>query len=264
VLFDRICQHNGIRHLLTAPYSPTTTGKIERLHRTMRKEFFDLQRFDTVEETQAALDDWVRHYNTEREHQSIGDVAPIRRFELTPKPSFAVIDGDVAVSAPEPPPKRTITRVVDSGGRVRVLAFRYHVGRHLHGARVLVANDDGLLHFTHNGVLVATHAKRHLDEDDAKFEGRPRVLRASRPTTGEEVIRMVDCSGAISFAGTGYRVGNRYRGEKVGVRIVGDTVQITIDGLLVRTHRARHDQSKEYGALAQPNGKPRRSRDGVA
>jgi transposase InsO family protein len=27
VLFDRICTDNGIRHLLTAPYSPTTTGK---------------------------------------------------------------------------------------------------------------------------------------------------------------------------------------------------------------------------------------------
>jgi transposase InsO family protein len=29
---------NGIEHLLTAPRSPTTTGKIERFHRTMRAE----------------------------------------------------------------------------------------------------------------------------------------------------------------------------------------------------------------------------------
>ena len=28
VLFDRICRENGIKHLLTAPRSPTTTGKI--------------------------------------------------------------------------------------------------------------------------------------------------------------------------------------------------------------------------------------------
>ncbi len=53
VLFDRICHNNGVRHILTAPYSPTTTGKIERLHRTMRKEFFDLHTFDTIEATQA-------------------------------------------------------------------------------------------------------------------------------------------------------------------------------------------------------------------
>src|SRR5690349_7199571 len=30
VLFDRICADNGIRHLLTKPYSPTTTGKAAR------------------------------------------------------------------------------------------------------------------------------------------------------------------------------------------------------------------------------------------
>src|SRR5918995_5754958 len=34
VLFDRICRENGIRHLLTAVRSPTTTGKIERYHRS--------------------------------------------------------------------------------------------------------------------------------------------------------------------------------------------------------------------------------------
>jgi transposase InsO family protein len=30
VLFDRICADNGIKHLLTKPYSPTTTGKAAR------------------------------------------------------------------------------------------------------------------------------------------------------------------------------------------------------------------------------------------
>ena len=39
VLFDRICRENGVEHLLTAPRSPTTTGKVERFHRTLRLEF---------------------------------------------------------------------------------------------------------------------------------------------------------------------------------------------------------------------------------
>jgi transposase InsO family protein len=39
VFFDRICAENGIRHLLTAPRSPTTPGKVERLHKTMHTEF---------------------------------------------------------------------------------------------------------------------------------------------------------------------------------------------------------------------------------
>jgi transposase InsO family protein len=36
VLFDRICRENGIKHLLTAPHAPTTTGKVERFHKTMK------------------------------------------------------------------------------------------------------------------------------------------------------------------------------------------------------------------------------------
>ena len=41
VLFDRICRENGIGHLLTAPRSPTTTGKVDRWHKTLRGEFLD-------------------------------------------------------------------------------------------------------------------------------------------------------------------------------------------------------------------------------
>jgi transposase InsO family protein len=39
VLFDRLYRENGVDHLLTQPRSPTTTGKIERFHRTLRIEF---------------------------------------------------------------------------------------------------------------------------------------------------------------------------------------------------------------------------------
>jgi len=52
VLFDQTCTANGVTHILTAPYSPTTTGKVERFHRTLRKEFFapNDYRFATVAE----------------------------------------------------------------------------------------------------------------------------------------------------------------------------------------------------------------------
>jgi len=74
VLFDRICTDNGVRHLLTAPYSPTTTGKIERFHKTLRAEWArpNERRFATLAEAQASLDAWVEEYNTVRPHQSLG------------------------------------------------------------------------------------------------------------------------------------------------------------------------------------------------
>jgi transposase InsO family protein len=42
VLFDRICRENGITHRLTKVRSPTTTGKIERLHQTLQDELLDV------------------------------------------------------------------------------------------------------------------------------------------------------------------------------------------------------------------------------
>lgn len=90
VMFDRICTDNGIRHLLTAPYSPTT-GKIERLHKTMRAEFFTARDkvFATIPQLQAALDGWVQDYNTARPHQSCGGRPPIERFRLADRSLIA-------------------------------------------------------------------------------------------------------------------------------------------------------------------------------
>jgi transposase InsO family protein len=264
VLFDRICLNNGIKHILTAPYSPTTTGKVERLHKTMRKEFFSQNIFSTIEQAQAGLDAWVITYNTDREHQSIGDVAPIRRFELAEVKPSEVVDGEVAIEEAPPTSPKVVSRRVDRNGRISILKHRYHVGRYLAGQTVSVESRDGLLNVTHHNTVIATHARRHLVEDDERMDRRPAVTKPSRPTTGGEVLRKVTTTGSVSFAGTDYRVGNGYQELTVGVRLVGDTVQIALDGSLLRTHRARHDRSKEFGALSKPNGKPRRVKVDVA
>lgn len=56
VLFDRICRENGIKHILTRPRSPTTTGKIERWHKTLRVGFLTGKVFDSIADAQAQLD----------------------------------------------------------------------------------------------------------------------------------------------------------------------------------------------------------------
>ncbi|MGH3990281.1 MAG: IS481 family transposase, partial [Pseudonocardiaceae bacterium] len=180
VAFDRICLNNGIRHLLTAPYSPTTTGKIERLHKTMRKEFLSDKSFESIDEMQVALDIWVVDYNNEREHQSLGDVPPIRRFELARPVTLEVIDGDVSIEEEPVPVKMVIGRRVDRTGRISILKHRYHVGRHLAGEAVSIESSDGLLHISHNGVVVATHARRHLVEEDDRMDRRPQHVRQPR------------------------------------------------------------------------------------
>jgi hypothetical protein len=88
VLFDKICRKNGIAHRLTQPSSPTTTGKVERFHQTLRREFLDQAGpYTSLAAAQAALDDWVRSYNAERPHQALDvntPVTPSDRFDPLP------------------------------------------------------------------------------------------------------------------------------------------------------------------------------------
>jgi transposase InsO family protein len=81
VLFDRVCRENGITHRLTQPRSPTTTGKIERFHRSLRSEFRTDRLFASLAVVQAELDEWVQDYNTTRPHQAIGMDTPVQRFQ---------------------------------------------------------------------------------------------------------------------------------------------------------------------------------------
>ncbi len=82
---------------------------------------------------------------------------------------------------------------------------------------------------------------------------------AERPTASAvSVTRKVDSSGNVSFAGTGYAVGARYKRRQVQVAVVGDHVEISIGTELIRRHPVRHDATREHGALANPGGRPRR------
>ena len=81
VLFERICRENGITQRLTRPASPTTTGKIERLHQSLQNELLnDHGPFESLEALQAALDAWRQEYNTDRPHQSLDMAFPASRF----------------------------------------------------------------------------------------------------------------------------------------------------------------------------------------
>jgi len=255
VLFDRICRENGIRHLLTAPRSPTTTGKVERFHKTLRREFLNDKTFASLEDAQAQLGGWVRIYNCERPHQSLGMAAPWDRFRLA--------QGD-RVEPTEPPPAPEAaeasgaTRRVGSSGLISFAGVHYRAGVWLAGENVTVVCDGGLVHLQHRGVLITTHARRHpIDKEQVGLRRGLRPMK--RPSaTAPSVTRKVDSSGNVSFAGTNYHVGNKFRRRQVQVAVVGGTVEISIGEELIRTHAIRHDRTREHGALANPGGRPHR------
>lgn len=157
VLFDRICRENGIDHILTQPASPTTTGKIERFHRTLRIEFNTKQMFRNLKTAQEALDEWVSYYNTQRPHQSLGDVTPESRFH-----------GDQAgareLRRPERNGEHWVTRTVAHNGLVSVGYQQVSVGKHYGGSACDVLVTDGLLQYWVGNELLKTVARTSSGE----------------------------------------------------------------------------------------------------
>ena len=154
VLFDRICRENGVDHILTQPRSPTTTGKIERFHRSLRVEFNTSQVFKTLKTAQEALDEWVSYYNRQRPHQALGDATPESRFRA--------IDGNLQrrlTPRPERNGEQWVCRKVASNGLVSVGYQQVSVGKHHAGSACDVLVTDGLLQFWVGSELLKTVAR---------------------------------------------------------------------------------------------------------
>jgi transposase InsO family protein len=158
VLFDAICRQNGIEHLLTQPRSPTTTGKIERLHRSLRAEFLATAKpFASLKAAQSALDEWVADYNTSRPHQSLNMDTPAVRF--VPARTVEGPEPEAIAAGPDRGGGDWVSRRVCANGVVSVSWQQVSVGRHYAGARCDVHVDGDLLRFWIGEELVKTAAR---------------------------------------------------------------------------------------------------------
>ncbi|ORJ64121.1 IS481 family transposase [Mycobacterium simiae] len=172
VLFDAICRENGIEHLLTQPRSPTTTGKIERFHRSLRAEFLSgAAPFTNLKTAQRALNEWVGDYNTNRPHQALKMATPAQRFGA----------GGPALAPSTSKSARTkrgeddwVSRRVTTNGVVCVAWQQVSIGRYYAGQRCDVHVDGDLLRFWVGENLVKTVARRTTGEVRNK-----RALRTS-------------------------------------------------------------------------------------
>jgi len=64
---------NDIDHTKTKVKYPQTNGICERFHKTILQEFYQAtfrkNLYETIEQLQVDLDEWMHHYNTQRTHQ---------------------------------------------------------------------------------------------------------------------------------------------------------------------------------------------------
>jgi transposase InsO family protein len=86
--YELYLDFNDLEHRRTQVRKPQTNGFVERFHRTVKEEFFEVafrQKFyESVDTLQADLDDWLTHYNTERPHQGYRNLGrrPIETVDL--------------------------------------------------------------------------------------------------------------------------------------------------------------------------------------
>jgi transposase InsO family protein len=168
VLFDRICRENGVEHLLTAPRSPTTTGKIERFHRSQRAECLTGQMFTSLPTAQAAIDEWVAYYNTQRPHQSLDMHTPAERFVTAPAAGPVVLPVEDRTGAD------WVARRVGGNGVVCVSWQQVSVGKHHAGDRCDVQVTGELLQFWIGNELCKTVARDSRGEVRKKRASIPR------------------------------------------------------------------------------------------
>ena len=94
--FKEYCNSSRLEVIQNDPYQPQQNGKIERYHRTMKKEFFHkhISFHDSVENIEYKYQQWLCHYNTNRRHGGYGmnRMTPKQKIASTPFLSLSNIN----------------------------------------------------------------------------------------------------------------------------------------------------------------------------
>jgi putative transposase len=86
VAFTEWCTGRGIEARFIQPGKPDQNAFIERFNKTYRDEVLDAYVFDAIEQVREITETWLREYNEERPHDSLGRVPPLT---FMPRPQTA-------------------------------------------------------------------------------------------------------------------------------------------------------------------------------
>jgi transposase InsO family protein len=78
--FKEFIRISGMTHVRTSPFYPQSNGKIERWHKSLKRECIRPLTPLTLEDARRLIQSYVDHYNTVRLHSAIGYVTPQDRI----------------------------------------------------------------------------------------------------------------------------------------------------------------------------------------
>jgi transposase InsO family protein len=90
--FKEFIRLAGMTHVRTSPFYPQSNGKLERYHKTIKTECIRPKVALSLEEARVQIADYIRYYNEERLHSSIGYVAPKDKLDGRDKQIFTERD----------------------------------------------------------------------------------------------------------------------------------------------------------------------------
>lgn len=79
----------GVKTLFIEPGSPWENGYLESFNGKLRDELLNGELFDTLQEAQVLVEQWRRHYNTQRPHSSLSYRPPVPEAVQPWPPGFA-------------------------------------------------------------------------------------------------------------------------------------------------------------------------------
>ena len=82
---ERMLIELGIKHRYIRPYRPQTNGKVERFWRTIEDDLLRETTFDSAEQLNEELLQYLYYYNHERPHQGIDAKTPAQFNENCPR-----------------------------------------------------------------------------------------------------------------------------------------------------------------------------------
>ena len=148
----------GVKHISGRAYHPQTQGKVERFHGTVQTDVLERHVCHSLQELQAAFDEFREVYNHQRPHAALNLDVPADHYA----PSRRKRPDEIP---PVEYPERATLRKVMHNGAISVRNCRIHIGEGIAGERVRLHDCGDQLDVEYAGQMI-----REVRWDDLRLE----------------------------------------------------------------------------------------------